>query len=141
VNQRLYLLCGVPGSGKTWVMNQVRTLYNAVDHDDFIGQDLVQAVLQRASSGELDKRPMLVDCPFAERELRGRLERAGFSVVPIFIVEPTHVVQDRYMKREGKPLPRPSVTRAATILQRVHEWNAPRGTSEQVLDWLLKEVA
>lgn len=140
MKRRVYLLCGVPGSGKTWVMNQLHDKFGTIEHDDFIGKDLLEPVKHRDENC-VPGAPLLLDCPFGERELRGRLERAGYDVRPIFIVEPTPVVKERYLNREGRQLPKASVTRAVTIVKRVQEWNAPYGTSAQVLELLKKEAA
>ena len=80
--------------------------------------------------------PILVDCPFDERELRRKIEEDGHKVVPIFIVEPVHVIRSRYFEREGR-VPAPNVlTRAETIKNKVKEWEAFFGTSQEILSYL-----
>jgi gluconate kinase len=132
----VYLICGVPGSGKTWVASQLAERFAYVPHDDFIGGDLAAELAARARDGD---GPFVTECPFGERELREQLEAEGFKVRPYFIVEPVQVVQKRYKQRTGKELPKGSVTRLASISKRVAEWNVPSGTSEEVLAMLKDE--
>lgn len=136
--QTIHMVCGVPGSGKSWVCEQLTQQFTYVKHDDHIRKGplatsatnaLVSAVIAAATKG----KPVLVDCPFAERELRSKLEAVGLTVVPYFIIEPTEIVKSRYERREGRPLPQPSVTRSVTIQERAHEWRAIWGSSEVIL--------
>jgi hypothetical protein len=76
--------------------------------------------------------------PFAERKLREDLEHAGIKVVPVFVIEPPEVVAKRYYTREGKPLHKAAITRATSIRDRAGEWSAFGGTSDEVLEHLLK---
>jgi tRNA A37 N6-isopentenylltransferase MiaA len=132
----VYLICGVPGSGKTWVASQLAERFAYVPHDDHIGGDLAAELAARARDGD---GPFVTECPFGERELREQLEAEGFKVRPYFIVEPTEVVQARYKKRTGKELPKGAVTRTKTINKRVAEWNVPSGTAAEVLAMLKDE--
>lgn len=84
------------------------------------------------------KKPILTECPFAERVLRESLEARGIIVLPYFVVEMPHLVAARYFKREGKPLPKAALTRASSIINRALEWNAPCGTSTDIHAILLK---
>lgn len=132
--QTVYLICGVPGSGKTWVCKQLTDKFHYVEHDKHDG-DLV-------SMTELYARgscPVLLDCPFNERELRRKLEMRGIKVVPYFVVEHPDTVKERYEAREGRPIPKQHLTRARSIMEKVEEWQAPYGDSESVLK-MLKEL-
>jgi hypothetical protein len=134
--QPVYMVCGVPGSGKTWVLNQLTDLFTLVRNDDHIENNKKTLFILSAAH---TVKPVLTDCPFGERLERDALESVRLEVWPYFIVEPVHVVMQRYQKREGKPLPMASVTRASTIKNRAEEWGAPYGTSEVILDLLKKE--
>lgn len=90
--------------------------------------------ITRNSSG-----PVLADCPFAERKLRDELGRMNIRVIPFFIVEEPRVIASRYQDREGKPIARQHLTRAMSIQDRADEWEAPSGTSEEILK-ILKEL-
>lgn len=132
----VYMVCGVPASGKSWVCDQLKGRFTYVPNDDYIGKprDYLAAV-RAAVDGD---KPVLTDCPFGERERRETLEGQGFSVVPMFIVEPTALVQARYLKREGRPLPQASVTRSVSIANRAAEWGAPSGSSVEILNQLMQ---
>lgn len=127
------LICGVPGSGKSWVCERLPDFFTYIRHDDYIKADYAQAIELTYQAG---KRNIVADCPFKERELREKLEVYGFRVDPIFIVEAPQVVAERYFKREGKQISNASFTRATTIQDRAKEWQAPMGTSQEVLDFL-----
>lgn len=134
--REVVLVCGVPGSGKSWVCQKLDGyLYEYVSHDTYREQINLVKHIRELSSKDCD-RPILVDCPFAERSLRDSLLELGIAVKPYFIVEPTEVVQNRYLTREGRELPQASVTRSKTILNRANEWEAPRGTSEEIYEML-----
>lgn len=127
------MVCGVPGSGKTWVCERLKYLFKHVAHDDhIISGSVIPAVIAAATGSQR----VLLDCPFGERIMRSALEAAGLTVKPFFIVEPTEVVQARYLAQRGKDLPKPSVTRSVTIKNRALEWSAPHGTAEEVLRML-----
>lgn len=133
--KRVTMLCGVPGSGKTWVMNHLRDSYFCINHDDYISKpsmDLFSKIVYAAQGS----KPVIVDCPFAERDFRTKLESLGLSVVPVFIVEKPEVVNRRYRQREGKEASKATLTRANTIMNKAHEWRAYFGTSEEVLNHL-----
>lgn len=132
----LYLLCGVPGSGKTWVCRQLSNKMTYVPHDDYIKSGLLPALMRAAALA----LPVLTECPFGERELREELERRGFDVRPVFIVEKPDVVAARYFNREKRPLAQASITRATSIKRRAEEWQAPYGTSADILALLEREA-
>ena len=132
MNKTIYLVCGVSGSGKTWVCSQLKDKFTYVPHDAFfysINHALVKA--SRASD-----KPLITEVPFGERPLRESLERIGFKVVPIFVIERPDVVAARYMMREKKPIQKSAYSRAATISSRATEWKAKAGTSADILQYL-----
>ena len=139
MKQAVLLLCGVPGSGKTWVMSQLGDKYAIVHNDDYIGygHEHRASVVSLCADGD---RPVLVDCPFGERPFREALENCGLEVYPFFIVEEPHVVAERYEAREGEPVSKATLTRAETIIERAAEWNVPRGTSQEILEHLRELV-
>lgn len=92
-----------------------------------------EALLEAAIKSD---KPLLTECPFAERIVRSELEDAGFKVHSYFVIEPVSTVSKRYLQREKK-LPKQNVlTRAATIINRAKEWDAPHGTSDEILKLL-----
>ncbi len=129
--QDVTLLCGVPGSGKTWVATALRDKFCYVEHDycdDPVGQAWIAANTQA--------KPVLLDCPFAERKIRDALIDKGLNVTPVFIVEDPATIAHRYASREGKPASKSTLTRSVTIKERAEEWGAKFGTSTEILDYL-----
>lgn len=84
-------------------------------------------------------KPVLLDVPFKERELRAELEALGAVVHPFFVVAPVEVVKERYAARGHGELPKASVTRATSIINRANEWAASYGSSAHILS-LLRQV-
>jgi gluconate kinase len=159
--QSVVVVAGVSGCGKSWACRQVADKYWYVPHDrcwQVPGQrgwdpkhiwaaDMGDASRYQpgAKSNHLEvlieaakvaTKPVLTECPHGERVLREGLEAAGIRVIPIFVVEPPQVVAMRYMKREGKPIPKAALTRATTIVARADEWGAFKGSSGEVLEYL-----
>ncbi len=132
----IYLICGVPGSGKSWVCEQLLNKFNYLPHDSYMGGGYAEALRMVSRTSSV---PVLADCPFAERKLRDDLGRMGIQVQPFFIIEEPSVIQKRYQDRESKPIPRQHLTRAMSIQDRADEWEAPSGTSEEILK-ILREI-
>lgn len=132
----IYLLCGVPGSGKTWVIEQLFKCrpplgFTSIEHDS-ISREKLLSLAKSLYPPEHMKRSLIIDCPFDERSLRSELERLNLKVTPIFIVEHPSVIEVRYFKREGKRPSQSILTRAETIMNKVNEWGAFYGTSDEV---------
>jgi hypothetical protein len=129
----IYLLCGVPGSGKSWVIDQLSATelyFIVIRHDDHDRRTLLNKATRYGNS------PVIIDCPFDERTLKQELEYMGCKVTPIFIVEDPEVVYERYVAREGKPPAQNIITRAGTIVHKAREWCAFSGVSGEVLKHL-----
>ncbi len=134
----VYLLCGLPASGKTYICERLGWSY--VPNDSYMNREssLVQAVVQIASRARLT--PVITDCPFGERVRREMLESMRIQVIPYFVLESVDVLWKRYQARPQRPLKREYfVSRAPGLKQRAIEWRAPHGTSDQILN-LLKGV-
>lgn len=130
--QPVYLVCGVSGSGKTWVCEQLTELYNWVPQANHFNNH-VKVLVNTARTSD---KPVLTECPFAESFVRDSLENAGVTVYPYFVIEETKVVQERYLAREGKPLPKNAETRNTSIKERARDWKAPYGPSSSIRDIL-----
>lgn len=129
------MVCGVPGSGKSWVCEQLTQEYEYVKNDDYIGRyyDYIAAIFNAA---RLSDKNILCDCPFKERPMREDLIARDLKVTPIFIVEHPDVVRRRYESREKKSVAKGTLTRAVSIQDRAIEWNAFWGTAQDVLKHL-----
>lgn len=131
--QTVILLVGTPGVGKSWVAAQLRNKYNVLEHDNFKHGGYADAIVNAAKLG---KKPVLANTPFGMSSIVAALTDAGITVVPVFIVEADNVVAQRYMQREGKPIPKGHVTRQRTYLERAKALGAFVGTSSEVLEYL-----
>lgn len=154
--KRVFLIVGVPGSGKTWVCKQVTDKFHYVAHDrcwrhptlfpdkndpdpKFPSGAKSTHVETIVYESRLTDKPIITECPFNEREISSEMQRKGLVVIPIFIVETPLTIKRRYEQRDGKPIPEHFMTRANSIKGRAIEWRARFGTSEQVVT-LLREL-
>lgn len=129
---KVYLVCGVSGSGKTWVCRQLLDKFTYVPHDEHYNDQ--SFAVQQASKGG---RPVITESPFGERLVRSEMELLyGLEVIPVFVITPVEQVAQQYHAREGKYLPQAARTRAGTIINRAIEWKAFHGSSEEVLAYL-----
>ena len=69
---KLYLICGVSGSGKTWVCKQLTNKYNYVPHDLNFA-NIYQAI---SIAAQKSKNPIITECPFGERIQMEGLKKA-----------------------------------------------------------------
>lgn len=130
--QSIHLICGVPGSGKTWIAKQL-TNYTWVPHDEHIGKDkdYVSALI---SAAKKSSNPILAEAPFLTRKLISELKSHGAEVIAYHIDEPAHVIKERYERDRKRPFPQ----RYATLLKNRRsskDWDH-EGTAKQVLDVL-----
>lgn len=136
----VYLLIGVPGSGKTWVMDQLENKYTEVRHDHFIGKHGTVAYVGAIKSKlEVSSKPILAEAPFSISEIKDPLEKDGILVKPVFILEDPDILSRRYKNdpnRDGKDLPKGHLTRMKTYTERAKIYGAFSGNSSEVLDFL-----
>lgn len=130
--QPLYLICGVSGSGKSWVCRQVADRFHYIPHDEHY-QNFVEVIIKTC---DVATKPVITECPFGERVVREELERRSIRVIPYFVIELPEIIRLRYYAREKKPLSKAAFTRASSIKDRAREWGAPAGKSDQVLEML-----
>lgn len=131
--QKIYLVVGVPCSGKSWVCEQLGELYAYVRHDDFIGGNYVNEIIGEARQST---KPVLCETPFSMSQIMEPLQSAGFDVEPVFIIEDPKTLRERYQAREGKEIPKGHLTRQETYKYRAVELGASGGTSAEVLAYL-----
>lgn len=131
----VYLLVGSPGSGKTWVMGQLKSQFEIVEHDDFKTTPQAYAKILTERAHESSK-PILGNTPFGLSEIILVLATSGIKCTPVFILEPPHVLATRYMARERKQIPQGHLTRQNTYKERAEELGAFSGTSDEVLSHL-----
>lgn len=132
--KQIYLIAGVPGSGKSTVCNEVTHKFNYYPHDSYkVKGTYVSAILEQSNT--LDDKPILMETPFSVSELQEPLERAGYSIKLVYIIEAPEVLIERYERREGKPYPKGNLTRNETYRQRSSTAEFS-GTSIEVLNYL-----
>lgn len=147
------LVCGVQGSGKSWICRQLTTRFEYVPHDQCWKHPIAKpkneidakwgppgcvsthldTIVKRAKEAD---RPLITEVPFAEKKLKEDLEGEGLTVVPVFVVEDASTLRKRYWGRERKHLNKSAVTRAEGLPERAAEWKSFAGTSAEVLDHL-----
>lgn len=149
----VYLVIGVSGCGKSWILRQLTDKFKYVAHDRCWSHPDAKPdegldpkwgppgsksthLKEILDSSKASDKPVITEVPFAERELRTNIEAQGIRVIPIFVVEEPDVVQKRYETREKKPIPKAALSRAKTIVNRAKEWHAFYGTSDEVLKHL-----
>jgi dephospho-CoA kinase len=151
----IILVCGVQGSGKSWVCRQLKHRYHYVQHDRCWrhptavpgdGDDVkwgppgsrnvhLPTLVMEAQRAD---RPLITEAPFGERELREKLIQAGLNVRVLFVNEPPEVLAKRFLQREQRPIDRAALSRAAGIARRAAEWGCFVGSSAEVLAELSK---
>lgn len=129
----IYILVGVPGSGKTWVTDQLKDDYVVVEQDDYIGLDYAKSLLH-VWRDTPDGKDIIANTPFGLSKLMEDLE--DYKVEAVFIIENQVVLSKRYSDRTSKTIPKGHITRQDTYRQRARDLNAYSGTSEQVLQYL-----
>lgn len=128
----IYLIIGAPGSGKSWVCNQLKDQFDYIPHDEYkIGY--IEEIVKRA---KIASKLLLIETPFSISKVVDPLNLAGFSPVPVFIIETPEITSKRYEAREGKPIHQGHLTRIETYKKRAKELKAFQGTSEEVLNYL-----
>ncbi len=132
--QTIYLVVGTPGSGKSWVCEQLKDKFEYISHDSY--PKLANYLALAESFAENGDKPVLIETPFSVSQIIGPLENKGFDVIPVFIIEDEETTSNRYESRENKPIPQGHLTRIQTYRERAHELQAFSGTSEEVLKYL-----
>lgn len=135
---KVYLVIGCPASGKTWVCEQLKKEFAYVPHDVFIGKPADSYVEFVKDFAKKSSRPMLMEAPFSISQLKEPLERAGMTVICVFIQEDHNVIAARYSKRDKKQIPKGHLVRQDTYAARARQWGSFSGTTNEVLEHLKK---
>lgn len=132
----VYLLIGVPCSGKTWVADalQKANSWLWVEHDAYHVEDYWKAVWYAAGAAGT---PVIAEAPFRASVLKEQLEKKGVKVVECYITAPEALLEQRYEARKGLAYPKAFRTNLAKYNARYKDLTI-RGTSSEVLQ-LLKE--
>lgn len=133
MNKSSYLIVGAPGSGKTWIGNQLKDQFDYLPHDDYPNPKVYISAIKRLM--QFNTKPILIETPFSVS-----VYTEALTVTPVFIIETPEVTKQRYESRENKPIPQGHLSRIETYRQRAAELNAFSGTSEEVLKYLKSKV-
>lgn len=153
----IILVCGVQGSGKSWVCRQLAEKFDYVPHDQCWKHPIykpknqidakwgppgsvsthLETLVKRAKDAD---RTIITEVPFAEKQLKEDLEDHGLKVVPVFVVEDGKTISKRLFDREKKRPTRSVLTRAEGLAGRASRWGCFAGTSSEVLKHLKQET-
>lgn len=133
VKRKIYLVAGVPASGKSWLCRQLTGQFDHVAHDDYIGKDYVGEITKR---GHAAGKPLLIETPFSVSKIREPLQQSGFDVTTLYVQEKSAELARRYKERAGLNLPTGHLTRQETYAQRAKTEGAFIGSSTDVLNRL-----
>jgi len=135
---KVYIVAGVPGVGKSWVLNKLKNLSGVyyVPNDEYIGspEERINEVVYGADNG----LTILTETPFSESKLRQPLLDEGLSVTTVFIVEPEAKLIKRYEEDRKQWIPKGHLSRQKTYEERAKATGAFCGTSDEVLEHLRK---
>lgn len=138
--QPIYLVCGIPGSGKTFVCKQLASRFSYVPHDEHISNQKGESPIYRhkmalLSAARNEGKPVIGECPFMISVMIEELRQAGAIVHPIFVLEPKEVIKKRYEQREGRPIPQQHLTRVDSIMGTARKYAEFSGSSQNVLNY------
>jgi group I intron endonuclease len=122
----VYLLCGVPGTGKSWIAEKVSHLVKYVSYDK-------QGYVEPTATIELHDRPVHISTTIK------RWRSKGINVVPLFVAGNIEKVKDQLLKRGGRVTPNFD-TRWKRVLRLSERYGVFTGSSDEVLAFLLETL-
>lgn len=129
MSQIVYMICGVPGSGKTWVAKQLPQ-FNYVPHDDHRVDAYHNALIVAAT---VSNQPVLAEAPFRISVLIDQLQAQGIKVITYYITDHEMKIKLQYERRDNKVFPKQHITNLKRYNQR--SWDH-RGTAQEILNLL-----
>ena len=138
---KIYMVVGVPCSGKSWVCEQLTEEFEYIPHD-YVGHynEKDAYLLDILDLADKSDKDILIETPFSMNEYQKPLEEQSYEVIPVFIIESPVVLSKRYKDREGKVYPKGNLTRNQTFMKRAMDSGLFKGTSEEVLIHLKEMV-
>lgn len=98
MSDKVYIVCGPSGIGKSWVCNQLKNKFNYLSHDEHEVDEYADAIYEAAQDST---KPILGDAPFRTSDLIRDLRSRGLKTEAIYIVEPESTWVSRMIEREG----------------------------------------
>ncbi len=127
IKQDLFLIAGCPGSGKSWVCNQLSDTFNYVSYDNTNNNYHVYELLKNNS------KLLLYDPTIKISTFTKRYSHL-FTIRLIVIVEDESVINKRMVGRSGKVTD--TITRRIKRMSSLSKNCEFSGTSSEVLDYL-----
>jgi hypothetical protein len=139
----IVLLAGVPASGKSWVASRARNDFHYLPHDgykrdkysDQLNDYLADIVI--AATNINSKKPLLIETPFSVSRIAGPLERMGFQVIVVYVLETEDTLFKRHTTR-GTEARASYLTQQVTYYDRAILSDSFHGTSEEALAHILQ---
>jgi Zn ribbon nucleic-acid-binding protein len=129
----IYMVCGASGSGKSWVCRQLTDMSNYISYDENSKKKHIDLL-----KGADLSRPTLYDPPIKISTFIKRHSHE-FDIIPVFIIEDTETVKERILSRGGEWTDFIS-KRCEAMKKRNAKYGVFSGTSQEVLDWLKKQL-
>lgn len=127
-NKTIYVVTGAPGSGKSWVCDNLANQYSYISYDDFPKESHLQLIFSDNSN-----KPILYD-PWRKATSFVKRYSGSLDIKLVVIVESLDVVKERILSRGGTVNENTEkyVKRAVNIACGAHF----SGTSYEVLEYL-----
>ena len=129
--QDLYLICGAPASGKTWVCNQLMDMFNYISFDNINKNYHVYKLLMA------NDKPLLYD-PTIKISTFTKYYGHLFNIKRVVIIESLDTIQNRMKLRKGKVTK--TINNRIQRMQQLSNGAVFSGTSDQVLEYLKKSL-
>jgi group I intron endonuclease len=130
----VYMVCGLSGSGKSWVCNQLSNMCNYVSFDNTSKDKHIELLIEAGKAGKTSLYdPTIGVSSFIKHN------SDKFDIRPTFIIELKNIISARLearggMWREGMD------NRLKSMDKRTIRYGVFHGTSQEVLDYLKKEL-
>jgi hypothetical protein len=123
-------LCGVPGSGKTWIATKLRDKFMYIPHDEYPVGSYYEAI---GIAATMSSRPILAEAPFRISILIQQPHKLGLTVITHYLRLSPNVIISRYEARDRKPFPKQHLTNLVKYNKR--DWDSS-GSPEEILEYL-----
>ncbi len=134
----IYLVCGVPGSGKTWVLSHFKDTLHYDQHFNTPRKVYSDKIIKQQRLNPF--KDVVADCPLGISEIVAYIRAEGQDIEPVFIINTPAIISQQYLKREGRPIPKQHLGRINTMITRAKQYGSYQGTSDAVLQYLKERV-
>ena len=131
----VYMVCGLSGSGKSWVCSQLTELTHYVSFDEVNKNEHVRLLIE---AGKIGKTSLYDPTIGVSSFIKHNSDK--FDLRPIFIVESKDIIKARLIARGGK-WREGMDSRLKSMDRRTIKYGVFHGTSQEVLNYLKKELS